>query len=99
MTKSPTLFIRPCPDRDRHYRIGSNFWKFYLIRTGFTLGEPVSLVKVFRLFKLEQMFFWCSECGHSRQMYNILFIGRASMFVMPCFLRVDRIIFLFPINY
>jgi hypothetical protein len=38
-------------------RIGSNFWKFYLIRTGFTLGEPVSLVKVFRLFRLEQSFF------------------------------------------
>ncbi len=57
MTKSPTLFIRPCPDRDRHYRIGSNFWKLYLIRTGFTLGEPVSLVKVFRLFKLEEMLF------------------------------------------
>jgi hypothetical protein len=25
--------------------------------TGFTLGEPVSLVEVFRLFKLEQNFF------------------------------------------
>ncbi len=35
-------------------------------QTGFTLGELVSLVKVFRLFKLEQMFFWCSECGHNR---------------------------------
>jgi hypothetical protein len=36
------------------YRIGSNFWKFYLIRTSFiTLGEPVSLVKMFRLFRLE----------------------------------------------
>jgi len=33
-------------------------------------------------------FFWCSECGHSRQMYNILSIGRASVFVMPC-LRVQ----------
>ncbi len=42
-------------DRDCH--IQSNFWKFYLIRTRFTLREPVSLVKVFRLFKLEQMFF------------------------------------------
>ncbi len=30
-------------------------------------------------------FFWCSECGHSRQMYNILSIGGTSMFVMPCF--------------
>jgi hypothetical protein len=27
------------------------------IRTSFTLGEPVSLVKVFRLFRLEQIFF------------------------------------------
>jgi hypothetical protein len=31
-----------------------NFWKFYLIRTSFTLGELVSLVKVFRLFRLER---------------------------------------------
>jgi len=45
--------------------IGSNFWKFYLIRIGFTLDELISLVKVFRLFKLERVF-WCSECGHSR---------------------------------
>ncbi len=36
--------------------IGSNFWKFYLIKTGFTLGEPVSLVKVFRVFRLEWIF-------------------------------------------
>jgi len=34
------------PHRDRDYCIGSNFWKFYLIRTGFTSGELVSLVKV-----------------------------------------------------
>jgi len=26
-----------------------NFWKFYRIRTDFTLGELVSLVKAFRL--------------------------------------------------
>ncbi len=32
----------------RDYGIGSNFWKFYLIRTDFTLSELVSLVKVFR---------------------------------------------------
>jgi hypothetical protein len=32
------------------------FWKFYLIRTGFTLVERVSLVKVFRLFKLDGFF-------------------------------------------
>jgi hypothetical protein len=57
--------IGPCPHMDRDYRIPSDFWKFYLIKTGCTSGEPVSLVKVFRLFKLEEMFFWCSECGHS----------------------------------
>ncbi len=28
------------------------------IKTGFTLGEPVSLMKVFRLFRLEQNFFF-----------------------------------------
>jgi len=60
------LFVGPCPHRDRDYHIRSNFWKFYLIKTGFTIGERVSLVKVFRLFKLEHMFFWCSECGHTR---------------------------------
>ncbi len=31
----------------------------------FTLLEPVSLVKVFRLFKSDG-FFGCSKCGHSR---------------------------------
>jgi hypothetical protein len=41
--------IGPCPHRDRDYCIGSNFGTFYLIRTVFTLGELVSLVKVFRL--------------------------------------------------
>jgi hypothetical protein len=50
-------FVGPCSHRDRDYGIGSNFWKFYLIRTSFTLGELVSLVKVFRLFRLEQIFF------------------------------------------
>ncbi len=51
-------------------------WALSLWRTGtisfnptfgsFTLLELVSLVKVLRLFRLEQMFFWCSECGYSR---------------------------------
>ncbi len=49
--------VGPYPHRDRDYCIWSNFWKFYLIRTSFTLGESVSLVKLFRLFKLEQMVF------------------------------------------
>jgi len=39
------------------YCIGFNFWKFYLIRTSFTLGEPVCLVKVFRLFRLKRIYF------------------------------------------
>jgi len=34
----------------RDYRIGSNFWKFYLLKISFTLAEWVSLVKLdFRL--------------------------------------------------
>jgi len=48
-------FFGPCPHRNRDYRIGSNFWKFYLNRTSFALGELVSLVKVFRLFRLERI--------------------------------------------
>jgi len=50
-------FVGPALDSNRDYHIGSNFWKFYLIRTGFTLGEPVSSAKVFKLFRLEQIFF------------------------------------------
>jgi hypothetical protein len=46
----------PYPHRDMGYHIRSNFRKFYIIKTGFTLGELVSLVKVFRLFRLEQIF-------------------------------------------
>jgi hypothetical protein len=40
---------------DRDDGIGSNFWKFYLVRMSFTLGEWVSLVKMFRLFRLERI--------------------------------------------
>jgi hypothetical protein len=58
-------FIGPWPHRDRDYRILSNFWKFCFIQTGFTLGEPVFLVKVFKLFRLKRIFL-CSECGHNR---------------------------------
>jgi len=49
-------FVGPCPHGNRDHGIRSNFWNFYLIKTGFTLGEPVSLVKVFRLFRLERIF-------------------------------------------
>ncbi len=41
------------PHRDKGYHIGSNFSKFYLIKTGFTLSEHVYLMKMFRLFKLK----------------------------------------------
>jgi hypothetical protein len=51
--KEGSCLLGPVED----YHIWSNFWKFYLIETGFTLGEPVSLVEMFRLFKLEQIFF------------------------------------------
>ncbi len=52
-----------------HFENG-NFWALGTIAFdptvgSFTLGELVSLVKVFRLFKLEQMFFGV-ESGHSR---------------------------------
>jgi hypothetical protein len=50
-------FVGPYSHKDKDYCIQSNFWKFYLIKTGFTLGESVYLVKMFKLFKLEQMFF------------------------------------------
>jgi hypothetical protein len=79
-------FVGPCP-RDTDYGIGSNFWKFYLIRTSFTLGEPVSLVKVFRLFRLE----WIVLVFRVWTQYNFLSIGRASMSMMPCFLFLQFI--------
>jgi hypothetical protein len=44
------------PHMDRACGIASNFWKSYLIRTEFTLGERVSLMKVLRLFRLECIF-------------------------------------------
>ncbi len=39
------------------WAFGSNFWKFYLNRMGFTIDELIFLVKVFRLFKLERIVF------------------------------------------
>ncbi len=77
-------FIGPCSHREKDYCIPSNFWKFYLIRTSFTFGEPVSLMKLLYCLNWNRCLFWCSECGHGRLMYNILFIGRASVFVTPC---------------
>jgi hypothetical protein len=48
-------------------------------------------VKVFRLFRLERIFFVVQSVDVvGRWMYNILSIGRASMFVMPCWLCIPR---------
>jgi hypothetical protein len=85
-------FISCCwalPHRDRDYCIRSKFWKFYLIRTSFILGEPVSLV--FRLFRLEWIFLVFKRLDTVGRFYNILCIGRASVFAMhsfsQCFLK------------
>jgi hypothetical protein len=44
------------------FAFDANFWKFYLIRTSFTSGERVSLVKMFRLLWIgTDVLFWCSE--------------------------------------
>jgi hypothetical protein len=63
--------LGPAPVGDKDYRIGSNFWKFYLISTCFTLGEPGFLVKVFRLFRLERIFLvlrvWTQYIGRDVQ--------------------------------
>jgi len=37
--QSNNMFIMPCPHRDMDYHIGSNFWKFYIIKTNFILDE------------------------------------------------------------
>ncbi len=66
------------------YRIRSNFWKFYLIRTDFTLADPVYSVKVFRLFRLEWIFFGVqSVWTQCIDVQHILSIRRVSLFVMP----------------
>jgi hypothetical protein len=80
------LFVGPCPQRDRDYCIGSNFWKFYVIRTSFTLDEPVSLMKVFRLFRLERIFLGVQSVNTVGRCTTSLSIGRASMSVIPCYL-------------
>ncbi len=51
---------------------------FHIRRTR-CFGESVQTAQI-----VMDCLFWCSQCGHSRQMYNI---GRASMFVMPCCIR------------
>jgi hypothetical protein len=78
----------------RDYRIGSNFWKFYLMRTSVTLRELVSLVKVFRLFRSEWIFLlfrlWTQEVDVQHIIY-----WQARVFVMPslfCYAKMSQTI-------
>ncbi len=50
-----SLFVGPCPPTGT-ITLDPTFESFTLLRTNFTLGEPVSLVKVFRVFRLEWIF-------------------------------------------
>jgi hypothetical protein len=79
------LFLEDLLGPAGDYCIGSNFWKFYLIRTGFRFGELVCLVKVFRLFRLEWIVLGVQTVDTGgKYMYNILSLAGASVFVMPC---------------
>ncbi len=57
--------IGSCPHMDRDCCIASKFCKFYLIRIGFTLGELVYLVEMFRPFRLKHVLL-CSLCRHDK---------------------------------
>jgi hypothetical protein len=58
----------PAPTGTGTIALDPTFGSFYRIKNRFHIRcELVSLVKVFRLFRLERTFFFCcSECGHSR---------------------------------
>jgi len=55
-------------------KIQQVFIHYKLIRTGFTLSELISLVKVFRLFRLEWIFFCCSEHFYFRSTKSLIFL-------------------------
>jgi len=50
------FLFEPCPHRNRDYRIWSNFWKFYLIRTNFIL---VWTLCIMHRCVILTMFGWC----------------------------------------
>jgi len=83
LNNTMTILLGSSPTGTRTIALNTTFESFILL-------ESVSHeVKWFLWWKCLDCLdwnglFWCSECGHSRQMYNILSIGRASMFVMPC---------------
>ncbi len=72
------------PPQDRECHIGSKFSQFYLIKTSFTLGEAVSLVKVFRLFRLERIVFAFRASTEYVDVQHLIY-GRTDVFVMPSF--------------
>ncbi len=61
--------------------------KVEIIRIGFTLGEPVFLVKEFRLFRLERIFLGVRSVDTVRRCITSYLLAKASLFVMPCFSR------------
>jgi hypothetical protein len=69
------------------YQIGSNFWKLYLIRIDFTLSKLVSLVKMFRLFRLERSFLGVQSVNTlSRCTTSYLLAGPACLWCLVCLL-------------
>jgi hypothetical protein len=66
------------------YHIRSKFRKFYLIRTGFTSRESVSLVKVFRLFRLEWIFLGVQSVDTVGWCTTSYLLAGPIVFVMPC---------------
>jgi len=78
------MFVGPCPHRDRNYCIGSNFWKFYLIKISFTLHELVSLVKVLLLLIIIVPFsiFFCIQILWS--------YSKSRSLLSTCLLRISE---------
>jgi len=56
MLKETSHFWALAPTRTGTIALDPTFGSFTLLEPVLTLGEPVSLVKVFRLFRSEQMF-------------------------------------------
>ncbi len=90
--------LGPCPPQGQGlFALDPTFGSLTLLKTSFTLGELVFLVKVFRLRRLERVFFGCLKCGHGRQRY-ILSIGRGQRVCDALFNEVCKGFILFPIG-
>jgi hypothetical protein len=82
--------------------IGSNFWKFYLIKTGFTLDEQVFLVDMFRLFRLEWIFLGVQSVDTvGRCTTSYLLTGLACLWCLVglAYQGNDNIVFRFILEY